>query len=129
MNKKTAPAKPLAFVLMPFTRAESRNGKYQALTVGELNTVFELIQEALQSTHDVRRSDSVGDILKDIVLCLDRADLVVADLTSLNPNVMYELGIRHGFCKKTILLTQDRTEIPFDIASYGNPPIFSSGQK
>jgi hypothetical protein len=31
---------------------------------------------------------------------------------------MYELGIRHGFCKKTILLTQDRLEIPFDLGGF-----------
>lgn len=35
------------------------------------------------------------------------ADLVVADITSFNPNVMYELGLAHAFGKPTILLAQD----------------------
>jgi hypothetical protein len=29
---------------------------------------------------------------------------------------MYELGIRHAFCRKTILITQDRSKLPFDLA-------------
>lgn len=43
---------------------------------------------------------------------------MIADLTGLNPNVMYELGIRHALCKKTILITQDLSEIPFDLKGY-----------
>jgi hypothetical protein len=67
---------------------------------------------------EVRRSNSKGDILAEIIYDLDRAELVVADLTSLNPNVMYELGIRHAFTKKTIVLTQDLSELPFDLRAY-----------
>ena len=36
-----------------------------------------------------------------------KADVVIADLTGLNPNVMYELGIAHTFNKRTIVITKD----------------------
>jgi hypothetical protein len=36
-----------------------------------------------------------GDIVQQVTALLDRADLVVADLTGNNPSVMYELAIRH----------------------------------
>jgi hypothetical protein len=112
-------AKPFAFIIMPFTKAVPLKSGYRELGKEELDTIYSLIRQILENLgYEVSRAESPTDILRDIVFELDRADLVVADLTSLNPNVMYELGIRHGFCKKTVLLTQDRTELPFDIAGY-----------
>lgn len=46
---------------------------------------------------------------------LVNADLVIADLCRLNPNVMYELGIRHAFNGKIILLMPPTDERPWDI--------------
>jgi hypothetical protein len=42
------------------------------------------------------------------------AELVVADLTELNPNVFYELGIRHSAQGKTIHIAKTGTTLPFD---------------
>ena len=43
----------------------------------------------------------------------------LADLTGLNPNVMYELGIAHSFNKKTIMITRDDLgSLPFDLKQY-----------
>lgn len=58
------------------------------------------------------------NILRDVVTGIATADLVVADLTRLNPNVLYELGIAHGLNKKTILISQTLDDIPFDLKSY-----------
>ena len=110
-------SKPFALVLMPFTAAHPLKNGYRPLDQDDLDTIYTLIRTVLTNLgFEVRRAESPSDIMRDLVLDLDRADLVVADLTSLNPNVMYELGIRHGFSKKTIILTQDRDELPFDIA-------------
>jgi hypothetical protein len=111
--------KPFAFVIMPFSNARPINNGYPNLNKDALDTIYAVIRSCLtRKGYKVRRAESPTDILRDIVLDLDKADLVVADVTALNPNVMYELGIRHGFCKKTILITQDRSELPFDIAGY-----------
>ncbi|MDK7536035.1 hypothetical protein OWP14_29035, partial [Bacillus paranthracis] len=48
----------------------------------------------------------------------NNSDLIVADLTDLNPNVFYELGIAHALRKNVILLTQQIDELPFDLRSY-----------
>ena len=43
------------------------------------------------------------------------ADLVIADLTDLNPNVFYELGVRHALRNGTILVAIEGTKLPFDV--------------
>jgi hypothetical protein len=42
------------------------------------------------------------------------ADLVVADLSELNPNAFYELGIRHAAAKPVIHIAAIGTKLPFD---------------
>ena len=47
------------------------------------------------------------------------ADLVVADLTDLNSNVLYELGKRHAWGKACVHLSADGPgSLPFDIRNY-----------
>jgi len=62
--------------------------------------------------------DKSGNITTQIVNQLIEADLVIADLTGHNPNVFYELAIRHAFAKPFIHLMQDGESIPFDVAQY-----------
>ena len=63
--------------------------------------------------------DNQQNILADIIRPLHEADIVLADLTGLNPNVMYELGVAHSFNKKTIIITQDDlSNLPFDLKQY-----------
>ncbi len=56
-----------------------------------------------------------GAIPKHIMRSLRTADLVVADLTWSNPNVYYELALRHASGKPFIHLARKGTQIPFDI--------------
>lgn len=69
----------------------------------------------------VKRADEdfgPGTIAEQIVRDLVFADLVIADLTDHNPNVFYELGIRHAAIKPTIHLAQVGTLLPFDNYAY-----------
>ena len=98
-----------AFVLMPFDP--------------EFDEIFkELIKPALEEAgYDVKRADSIlnqQNILKDVIRGIAEADIVVADLTTLNANVFYELGISHTMQKSTVLLAQSGEDIPFDLKSY-----------
>lgn len=46
-----------------------------------------------------------------------KADFVIADLTTLNPNVLYELGIRHAVRKNTTMVISDKDlKYPFDLS-------------
>jgi hypothetical protein len=59
-----------------------------------------------------------GSITRDIIEGILDADIVIADLTSKNANVFYELGIAHATSNKTIMTSQTLEDIPFDIANY-----------
>jgi tetratricopeptide (TPR) repeat protein len=66
------------------------------------------------------RGDEIRDsglIDKSMYALLIRADLVIADITTLNANAMYELGIRHAARpKSTIILKNEGGQIPFDLS-------------
>ena len=85
----------------------------------------EIIINAIGDDFEVRNADEIPGrnlITEAIVHNLKTADLVIADLTDLNSNVFYELGIRHHTGKPTILFAAAGTELPFDI--HNIPVIF-----
>ncbi len=66
------------------------------------------------------RGDEVlesGVIDKGMYALLIHADLVIADITTFNPNAIYELGIRHAARPfSTIVMKEKDGNIPFDIS-------------
>ncbi len=67
---------------------------------------------------NIIRSDSesgVGKISESIMSHLRQDDLCIADLTGLNPNVMYEYGVRVGMGKPVIPIAAAGTSLPFDV--------------
>jgi tetratricopeptide (TPR) repeat protein len=108
--------KPHAFVAMPFGMKKDSQGNDI-----DFNRVYsELIKPALEAAGlEVFRADEemrAGEIRKDMFQELLIADLVVADLTLDNPNVWYELGVRHALRARGVVLVQGpRPYQPFDI--------------
>jgi len=103
--------KPQLFVMMPFSEP------YDAI-YGE---VIQPVADKLGFT--VNRVDEVagpGIILEDIQQEIRRAHAVVAEISSHNPNVFYELGYAHALGKQAVLLVrrQDQRDMPFDVRSY-----------
>ncbi len=67
------------------------------------------------------RADKIGDpgmISKQIIEYILKSKLVVADLSFHNPNVFYELALRHVTGKPTVHLTRTQDKPPFDIANF-----------
>ena len=97
------------FVLMPFNTEWSRH-VYKTIT-----------SELARNGYRTLRADemeSPGQIIDEIFLALQRAGAVVADVTGRNANVLYEVGLAHAMGKPTVLITQDISHVPFDVASY-----------
>jgi tetratricopeptide (TPR) repeat protein len=123
--------KPHAFVVMPFGTkplqeifAPDGQSRSRLVTVEiDFDAVYNgLLEPALrQAGCEPRRADSdtsAGDIRTDMFFELVTADLVVADTSIPNPNVYYELGVRHGVRPHGILPIQSDLvgSRPFDIA-------------
>lgn len=101
--------KPSVFVLMPFD--EEFNAVYEKIIAPTLS----------KAGYEVSRADSniaQQNILRDIVRGISQAAIVVADLTTMNANVLYELGIAHALRKPTIIIVQQIRDLPFDLRSY-----------
>jgi len=107
---------PHAFVVMPFGTKPGRDG--QPI---DFNAVFErFIQPALvRAGLEAFRADQelrAGDIRTDMFQELMLADLVVADLTIDNPNVWYELGVRHALRSRgVVLISGGKVPTAFDL--------------
>jgi hypothetical protein len=107
------------FVIMPFSdKANSANNKWDDLFQHN-------IQPAVEGTnlgYICKRSlNPHGNFMQDIVNHLANAEVVIAVLTDLRPNVMYELGVRHALKRKTIMLVEENSTIPSDLNAFIAP--------
>ena len=57
-------------------------------------------------------------VMSDVWSGIFASKFVIADCTGQNANVFYELGMAHTLGKPAIPITQDSTDVPFDIRSY-----------
>lgn len=65
----------------------------------------------------VERADGIqkrGEIPEQVVVAIRDYELVVADLSGANPNVMYELGLRHA-TGKCVIEISEWERLPFDV--------------
>ena len=109
--------KKICFVIMGFGKKSDPDlGKTYDLD----KTYKHIIRPAvIAAGFECVRADEIKDsglIDKSMYAFLMQADLVVADITTFNPNAIYELGIRHGVRPySTIILKEKNGKIPFDL--------------
>src|SRR5512135_654402 len=115
--------RPLCFVLMPFgTKPDAGGGQIEFDAV--YHQVFRPAVDAA-GLHPVRADEEqVGGIIhkpmfERLLLC----DYAVADLTWANPNVYYELGVRHALRPySTVLTFAAGSRLPFDLGPLRGVP-------
>jgi len=103
----TVEATDTCFVMMPFANPI---GGYYA-------TIYEpAIRKA--GLTPVRADTDIfatGKIIDQIWSGLNRAKVLVAELTGRNPNVLYELGLAHALHKPVVLISSNEADVPFDV--------------
>lgn len=109
--------KPFCFVLMPFGKKKDESGR-----LIDFDRIYgEVIKPAVEDAdlEPIRADEeTVGGIIhKPMFERLMLCDYAVADLTTANANVFYELGVRHGIRPHaTVLIFGKGMRLPFDVA-------------
>lgn len=114
----------------------SRNGKKLCFVVGPIGDdnsedrvhadwlLEEIITPVFHesfSEFDLHRADKIsepGRIDAQVISALLDAELVIADLSTLNPNAFYEIGIRHMAQKPIVHMHLEGQRIPFDVGMF-----------
>lgn len=105
-----------AFIIMPYGQRKDADGNEI-----DFDLVYkDIIQEAVEKTgFTPLRCDEImqaGSIHQDMFRHIATDDLAIVDITMLNPNVFYELGVRHALKPSVTILIKNRaTTIPFNI--------------
>lgn len=94
----------LCFLLMPFREVWSDD--LWALIVGIVTRCGLKCERADEKDGRI--------VMNDIWEGISRARVVIADLTSKNPNVTYEVGLADVLGKEVVLLSQTPNDVPFD---------------
>jgi tetratricopeptide (TPR) repeat protein len=109
--------KKICFVIMGFgKKTDPSTGK----TLDLDKTYKNIIQPAvLLSEFECVRADEIQDsgiIDRSMYALLIQSDLVIADISTFNPNAIYELGIRHAVKPfSTIVIKEREGKVPFDL--------------
>ncbi len=116
MNKK--PPRPMCFVAMPFGKKAPPGKKKPVI---DFDNIFKHVERAVDAEKlECVRADfdpTGGFIHKPMYESLLVGEYVIADLTFSNPNVTYEVGVRHGAtARPTILIGAEGyiDRLPFD---------------
>jgi hypothetical protein len=109
---RPVPQNGTCFVLMPFA--------HQFLAV---YTTIVVALEGDELGFSCKRADDFvggGHIIEDILMNIGSSEIVIADLTTKNANVFYELGITHMVkdVRSVIIITQQIDDVPFDLQSF-----------
>jgi hypothetical protein len=112
-SKMNTEEKLKCFVIMPFSTTTAVH------TEDYWNTHYEkVIKPAIESNKTLKAYRSAplrGDVLRQIITDLVTAPIVVAELTDMNANVFWELGVRQSFKHCTITIAEEGFKLPFDL--------------
>lgn len=107
----TAGERDTCGIVMPISAREE-------CTAGHWQDVLEILTSAADMAgfegRIVSSAEQIGVIHQTIVDNLFDNPIVVCDVSTENPNVMFELGLRLAFDKPTVVVVDDRTKIQFD---------------
>ena len=115
---------PTCFVIIGYGKKTSyANGKLRVLDLDETYTllikpVFEALKIPCYRAIDKNLSGSIDKLMLQEI---KNADIALVDISTLNANVMWELGVRHALKPRhTIMICEKEqmSSIPFDVGHF-----------
>ena len=108
--------KSVCFVIMPFGASATMTGARSTSTPSTQEIIAPAIGEV--GFEAVRADDELsGGVIHNAMFeRLVLSEYAIADLTILNPNVYYELGVRHAVRPQSTVLISAADCLPFDVA-------------
>jgi tetratricopeptide repeat protein len=107
-----------AFVIRPFGKKKDSAGKEFDFEAIQTQVIGPAVVAAGLEGSTTGEIISAGNIREDMFAFILAADLVICDITLLNSNVFYELGIRHALRRRNTLLIKHEGSAdapPFDV--------------
>ncbi|WP_051371647.1 hypothetical protein [Vibrio parahaemolyticus] len=103
------------FVIMPISAQSGYESDHFSLVYEDIikPAVEAAGMKAVRADETVNTNLIQLDILRKVI----ESDIAICDMSSKNPNVFYELGVRQAFDKPTVLMIDDVTPAPFDVSS------------
>jgi hypothetical protein len=101
-------------LVMPISSIDGCSAEHWVEVKTIITESMECVEKYDISVKLVSDADEIGVIQKRIVQNLYNTDVVVCDVSSKNPNVMFELGMRLAFDKPTVIIKDDKTNYSFD---------------
>lgn len=113
-NSNTTDVQKPCFVLCPIGEADTpiRDRSDQVFEFAISPAAVDCGYKAERADHESRP----GVVTTQIVCAIRDAEMIVADLTGPNPNVMYELGVAHALGKRIVTIIDEEHKLPFDTA-------------
>lgn len=115
-NKSTKDWSKICFYITPIGNDKSEERKHSDLFLESI--VVPALQEFGFSVIRADQISSPGMITSQIIDYIYNAELVITDLSFHNPNVFYELSLRHTTKKPTVHIIRKCDTIPFDINDF-----------
>jgi hypothetical protein len=104
------------FVIMPFGNSATHTEEHWK---SHYEDFLKPLIEEIPNLQATRARPLGGDLVGQIVTSLVTSPIVVAELTDNNPNVHWELGVRHSFKNRTVLIDESKRRPIFDLSSIG----------
>jgi hypothetical protein len=109
--------KKRVLVLMPISKTtETHTEQYWTR---HYNSYLKTLIEKVENIEVSRCEPLTDQNAQQIALALVETDVVVADLTDLDPSVLWELGVRHSFKQSTITMAEAGSQMPFQFSLKG----------